>query len=320
MEITLNKLMVGMVILIAYFFYLAQLHTVSPLSATVNKDKNSFIRPENKLYYLLHNISSADKITLKGKCQSNYYTEYTVPTELKTFLKKNLTNILNTVHDISQSMFSVNNITNVYEQIDSSGNCRYIIKTTITDIKEYYTVGVIVDIIYYKQQMYINYIHIDTSSNSTLINNYDRVASNDTLAILDNKDTFSDNIRIILDEHYTTNYDLINVYPEEDTNTDGVLSLDSLANSFFPANMSNESIKQYEDNGLDGLVKGFLPQEITSVVDPSFCNKESLDWGISGTNVSTNSKCIASTNQTIAKYNVPWQGPGLFFDRSGVMF
>lgn len=322
MEININHMLGFTVILIFILFYLSLLKNPSPLSDTVNKDKNSFIKPENKLYYLFHNISSGKKIALKGKCQTNYYTEYTLPTDLKVYLKKSLSDIFETIHDVSQTLFSINQITNVYEQIDSSDNRRYILKVTITDINEYYTVSLIVDLAYYNGEMYINYIHVDTSSNSTLINYYDRMDNNIRMGILDNKDTFSDNIRILLDEHYTSGFELINIYPDKEANIDGTLSMNSLSNYYFPSNMSNDSIKQYEDSGLDGLVKSFLPQNITSVQAPSFCNKEDINWDMTGANFSSekSSSCIMNNNQTIAKYNVPWQGPGLFFDRSSVRF
>jgi len=322
MEITFNHLLGLSVILIVIFFYGSLLNNSSPLADIVNKNKNSFIKPENKLYYLFHNISSGKKISLKGNCQTNYYTEFTVPTDLKVYLKKSLTDILGTIHDISQSLFSVNQITNIYEQTDEMKNTRYILKTTITDINEYYTVSLVVDLVYYKQELYINYIHVDTASNSTLINNYDRMDSNIRMGILDNKDTFTDNIRILLDEHYDAGFDLINIYPDKDANIDGALSVNSFSNYYFPANMSSASIKQYEDNGLDGLVKSFLPQNITSVQAPSFCSKEDINWDMTASNFSSekSDSCIMNNNQTISNYNVPWQGPGLFFDRSGVRF
>lgn len=322
MDITFNHILGFIIILIIILFYLSLLNNSSPLAHNVNKDVNTFIKPENKLYYLFHNISSGNKITLKGKCESNYYTEYTIPTELKNYLKKSLTEIFETVHDISKSLFSINHITNVYEQIDKMDNRRYILKTTVTDINEYYTISLIIDLVYYRQQSYINYIHVDTSSNSTLINNYDRMDSNIRMGILDNKDTFSDNIRILLDDHYNSGHNLINVYPDKETNIDGVLSLESFSNYYFPSNMSNDSIKQYEENSLDGLVKSYLPQNITSVQAPSFCNKEDINWDMTGANFSSEKSlnCIMNNNQTIAKYNIPWQGPGLFFDRSGVRF
>ena len=322
MEITFNHILGTSGVLILILFYFSQLNNSSPLSNTIDKDKNSFVKPENKLYYMFHNISSGNKISLKGKCKTNYYTEYTLPTDLKNYLKKSLTEIFDTIHDISKSLFSVNHITNVYEQIDEIDNRRYILKTTITDVNEYYTVSLIIDLVYYREQMYINYIHVDTSSNSTLINNYDRMDSNIRMGILDNKDTFSDNIRILLDEHYNSGYTLVNVYPEKDTNIDGVLSLESFSKYYFPSNMSNDSIKQYEESGLDGLVKSFLPQNITSVQAPSFCNKEDINWDMTASNFSSekSNNCVMNNNQTIAKYNVPWQGPGLFFDRSGIRF
>jgi hypothetical protein len=322
MEINFNHMLGITVILIIILFYLSLLTNPSPLSDTVDKDKNSFIKPENKLYYLFHNISSGKKLNLKGKCQTNYYTEYTLPTELKVYLKKSITEILETIHDVSNSLFSINQITNVYEQIDSNDNRRYILKTTITDINEYYNVSLIVDLIYYREELYINYIHVDTASNSTLINYYDRMDSNIRMGILDNKDTFSDNIRILLDEHYNSGYDLINIYPDKEAIIDGALSMNSLSNYYFPSNMSNDSIKHYEDSGLDGLVKSFLPQNITSVQAPSFCSKEDINWDMTASNFSSekSNSCIMNNNQTIAKYNVPWQGPGLFFDRSGVRF
>lgn len=322
MEINFNHILGITVILIIIIFYSSLLTNSSPLSDTVNKDTNSFVKPENKLYYLFHNISSGKKLTLKGKCKTNYYTEYTIPTDLKVYLKKSLTDIFETVHDISHTLFSINQITNVYEQIDKSDNRRYILKVTITDINEYYTVSLIVDLAYHRKDMYLNYIHVDTSSNSTLINNYDRMDSNIRMGILDNKDTFSDNIRILLDEHYNSGYDIINIYPDKESNVDGALSMNSLSNYYFPSNMSNDSIKQYEENGLDGLVKSFLPQNITSVQAPSFCSKEEINWDMTASNFSSEKgdECILNNNQTIAKYNVPWQGPGLFFDRSGVRF
>ena len=100
MEITFNHILGTSGVLILILFYFSLLNNSSPLSNTVDKDKNSFIKPENKLYYMFHNISSGNKISLKGKCQTNYYTEYTLPTDLKNYLKKSLTEILDTIHDI----------------------------------------------------------------------------------------------------------------------------------------------------------------------------------------------------------------------------
>jgi hypothetical protein len=321
MDINFNHILCVTVILIIILFYLSLLTNPSPLSDTVNTDKNSFIKPENKLYYLFHNISNGKKLSLRGKCLTNYYTEHTLPTELKNYLKRSITEILETIHDVSNSLFSIDRITNVYEQTDNNSNSRYILKTSVTDVNEYYTVSLIVDLIYYNGELYINYIHVDTASNSTLINNYDRMDSNIRMGILDNKDTFTDNIRILLDEHYNSGYELINIYPDKDANVDGTLSINSLSNYYFPANMSNESIKYYENTGLDGLVKSFLPQNITSIQAPSFCNKEDINWNTTGPlSEEHSSSCIMNNNQTIAKYNIPWQGPGLFFDRSGIRF
>ena len=317
MEITFNHLLFALITLTVILFYLSQLKNKSPLADNINKDKNSFIKPENKLYYLFHNISSGKKLTLRGKCNTNYYTENTLPVELKDYLKKSLTEILDTIHGVSSSLFSINQITNVYEQIDANDNRRYILKTNITDVNEYYTVSIIVDLVYYRKDLYINYIHIDTSSNSTLINNYDRMDSNIRMGILDNKDTFSDNILILLDEHYNHGYDLINVYPDKEATVDGALSINNLSNYYFPSNMTNESINYYEDTGLDGLVKSFLPKNIVSVTNPSFCNKEDINWD---RKLPDEKKCIMNNTQTIATYNVPWEGPGLFFDRSGIPF
>ena len=87
MEITFNHLLFALITLTVILFYLSQLKNKSPLADNINKDKNSFIKPENKLYYLFHNISSGKKLTLRGKCNTNYYTENTLPVELKDYLR-----------------------------------------------------------------------------------------------------------------------------------------------------------------------------------------------------------------------------------------
>ena len=72
---------VGIVFLVIIIFFLmnqSQLHRKHHMIKNTHIDHNepSFVKPEHKLYYLLHKISNGDKINLEGDCEINMYTQY----------------------------------------------------------------------------------------------------------------------------------------------------------------------------------------------------------------------------------------------------
>lgn len=307
-------------LLIIIFVYHMRLNNgKTPTKTILNSTNNAgFVKPEHNLSFLLHNLSSGDKITLEGECEINYYTEHTTPTLLKFEIKKIMNHILNKIHDISHDTFSIDDILNIYEQIDIYGNKRYIIDSRILNVTSYYTIRLIFDIVVYNSDIYINYIHINTASSSNLINRYDRVDKQNGAAILDNVDTFGDGIRNILDGFYIPNFNVVGIEDDSNYKIDNVLTLNSMSKFYFPSSVNNSSIKSLEEKNLDGLVKMYVPQDISNIESVNFCNKETNEWNHQGYNLKNNKECPFQNNQTTSVFNRPYNRPGVLFNRSGI--
>ena len=65
------------------------------------------------------------------------------------------------------------------------------------DVKNYYTIRLISDIVILRGEIYINYLNIQTGSNPTILNKYD-VKFNDT-GILFDGNMFKENIEKLFD-------------------------------------------------------------------------------------------------------------------------
>lgn len=321
---TVNIGIVFLVVIIFFMFQQTQLHRTNHMieNTHIQNNEPSFVKPEHKLYYLLHKISNGDKINLEGDCEINLYTQYTLPAQLKSKVTNLINHVFEKLHMISSTLYFVQDVNHVYEQIDAYGNKRYISDVTLHAMQGYYSVKLIVDIVLYNNEVYVNYIHVNTSSYNNVINRYDRVTATNQ-AVLDYVDTFSDNIRNILDDHYSGTYKVVGVSPsskDSDYSIENVLSLNSLLKLYLPSTTSASTSEELKTKGLNGYIEMYLPPDISDVQSPSFCNKNTNNWDtvsakLDGSDKS-NENCVADMQQTTTEFNQPWQGPGLFYSRS----
>ena len=149
-------------------------------------------------------------------------------------------NLINTLKQISQQDYYMKKIENVYGLIDSKGNQRYILDFFIYDTKNYYTIRLVSDIVLIDDEIYINYLNVQTGSNSTILNKYD-VKFNSTGILLDS-DMFHENIANLFDNYYMNSFSIVGVsdtsleYNKEDLND--VITLNAIHNMYLPSSLS----------------------------------------------------------------------------------
>ena len=275
-------------------------------------------KPKHVLHDVLQSYSSGDKVTLTGDCNVNIYTKNTLPVDIKGRMDKLLSQILQNVYGLTDHIYEIQELNNVYEQLDSSHNGRYIIDATVLSIHNYYTVDIIVDVVILHDEILVNSVNMNTASNTNIINRYDTVFNNQ--GILLNTDMFSENIRSLLDDTYKSSHQVIAI----DTNNndthyslDNVLSLasmgnqSSMGNQYYPSNLSPGTIHSLQEKGMAGLAENYFPPGLTTISSPLYCDKPPTVSGarpIDG--------CVFNQNSTSTEYTQPYMAPGLFYDRS----
>lgn len=284
-----------------------------------NKIENiGFIKPEHRLFKVLNSISGGSKIKLQGNLNKFIYNKNTISTDLNDRLNFLLKDIITSLNNISRNDFYIKKLENVYISVDQLKNQRYIIDFFIYDIKNYYTIRLISDIVIIDEEIYINYLNVYTASGGTLINKYD-IKFNSS-GILFDSDMFNDDIIKIFDNYYSSKFKVIGIdstdleYTRKDLSS--VLTFNSLKNSYLPSNISNETIKDLDKKDLSGYLEMYLPENQNMIKSNEFCNKYSIQWDSYGIEKNNNEKCIRNNNQTTTEFNQPWFGPGIMYDRS----
>jgi len=310
-------LLIMIFVLLIYLIYSSQLATgVKPPI----KDNSGHVKPDHLLYDVLQQFSSGDKVNLSGECQVNLYSKYIIEPSMKAEFTTLLNKIFNSVYGLTQISFQVQELNNIYEQIDSLGNKRYIIDATLHSVSNHYTVKVILDIVILQGEIKVNHIGINGASNNNIIDRYDIVYQDQ--GILLNHNNFTENIRSLLDTEYRKNNNLIAVdsskLDSRNYDLNEVLSLDSLLKTYLPSNLSSESEKNLKMKGVDGLLEMYLPPHISAIKSPQFCNKYLNGWTSDGVNTVGNEGCVFDHNTTSTEYNQPYMAPGMFFNRSSL--
>ena len=272
-------------------------------------DEPSHTKPQHVLHNVLQDFSSGDKISLIGDCNVNLYTKDTIPTDMKERFTILINKILESIYGLTNQIYDVQEINNIYEQIDVDKNGRYILDATILSKNNYYTVNIVVDVVLLQGEIMINSVNTNQSSNNNLLNRYD-IVFNDQGILLD-KDNFKTNMLSLLDNKYKQSNKLIGVdmsrLDDKNYPLDNVLSLTSLLNRYYPASASIGTIDNLKEKGIDGLIEQYFPKELITVESPQYCN---LDEG------KDSKGCIFNHNSTSSEYTQPFMAPGLFFDRS----
>ena len=316
-----NKL-ISLILGLILIFYLLQMNhtTVSEADLNMNNNKNptniGFVKPEHRLLKVLNTISGASKIRLGGLSTAYQYNKNTIDKSVEDRLSAILKNLIGSVNLLSDNDYYIKQIENVYGLI-SGKNQRYFIDFFIYDIKNYYTVRCITDIVIIDNEIYINYLNIQTGSNPTILNNYD-VKFNDT-GILFDGNMFKENLDDLFDSVYKNSFEVISV-PEtslEYSNIDltSVVSMNSIRNLYYPSSISPDTVKELQDKDLASYVEMYLPESQINIKSPMFCDKYKVEWdsyGIPNLDDTKDSNCYVHDNSMQPTIGQPINPPGLF--------
>ena len=317
-----TKLIILILIILLLFYSLQMNHTtVSGANLNLNNDKNTtnigFVKPEHRLLKVLNTISAGNKIRLDGKMIGHQYNKNTIDKSVEDRLSAILKNLIGSVNLLSQNDYYIKQIENVYGLISKNGNQRYFIDFFVYDIKNFYTVRCISDIVIVDNEIYINYLNVLTGSNPTILNKYD-VKFNDT-GILFDGNMFKENIDALFDSFYRNSFEVVSV-PEtslEYSNVDltSVVSMNSIRNLYYPSSISPDTVKDLEKKDLSGYVEMYLPENQINIKSPMFCDKYKVEWnsyGIPNLADTKDSNCYVHDNSMEPTINKPINPPGLF--------
>ena len=312
-----NQTLIVFFILVGLIFYYIHLNREIPTKQH-SVDQSGHVKPEHLLYDVLKQFSSGDKIYLSGACTVNLYSKHIIDVTMKQKFTKLLNEIFSSVYGITHRLFQVQELNNIYEQIDAFNNKRYVVDATLNSVSNYYTARVILDIVVINNEVMVNYVNINDASNNNIMDRFDVVYNNQ--GILFNHNNFSENIRALLDTEYKKNHKLIAVNSSQldskNYDLENVLSLNSLLKRYLPSTLSSESEKDLQMKGLDGQLEMYLPPSITTAKSPQFCNKYLNGWTSNAVNIPGDEHCVFDHNTTETEYNQPYMAPGQFFNRS----
>jgi hypothetical protein len=320
-----SHLILGVILLcIVVFVSMGKEEVQSPPSSyRPNPRQNpiGFVKPEHRLLKIFSSLSAGPKVKLGGICSHTIYNKNTLPVGLRETAIGLAKRLLNSVQQISQQEYYLKKLENIYHLRDRAGNQRFILDFFIYDVRNFYTIRLIADAVILNGITYLNYLNIQTASNSTLLNKYD-MKFNST-GILFGNEMFQENIGSLFDTMYMNAFKVIGVndtsleYTKEDLTE--VVTLEALETGYMPSHLSQGSVQDLQEKGLDSYTEMYLPSNQETIKDPLFCKKYKIEWdsyGIPYERDDVPDSCIRHNNQARAKINDPWFGPGLMYDRS----
>ena len=293
-------------LLIIVFFILVGYFIMNNYNSNQTKpihDKPTHIKPIHVLNSVLRDFSMGDKISLTGNCIVKLYTRNTITTEMKGKFKNLINEIFKSVYGITDHIYELQGLNNIYEKTDTSGNKRYILDATIASKNNYYTVNIVVDVVVLNGEILVNSVNTNYASNNNIVNRFD-IVFNEQGILLD-RNNFKENVGALLDNKYKEQHKVIAVDASKmdvkNYELDNVLSLTSLLNKYYPATTSNGSINSLERKGMDGLVEQYFPSDLQTIESQQYC---------------PGGYCVFRHTSSLTEYTQPYMAPGLFYDRS----
>jgi hypothetical protein len=258
--------------------------------------RSNFVKPNNKLHHIFNElskeISSKNKITLKLKGIERMYTKMTIDEDLLYFIKLLIKNVIQKTKKIRYNIdYFFKDIIEVYQQVDKHGNQRYIIKCFIYDIKNYYEIKILIDILILNNDIYLNYIGEDISSNGNILNKYDYTMSN--TGYLENRNHIQHNIKQTVDGYYRKYYDIIGYDSPPLEYSHYISKLDTV----------------YKFN-IGDLSKYYLPPDIPDLYSVEFGDNHTNEWDEHGIKQPTGNDYLVNNNSTQRQPNIPLDSPG----------
>ena len=320
-----SKYVLALAFIGVIFYFLLMQGSDKQVSMDPSKTQYStnlgFVKPEQRLMRLFSQVSSAAKIRLQGKTQEIIYNKNTIPKPFNDRVISLIKKMIDTIQSVTRQDYFVKRIENLYIQSDRSQNHRYIVDFFLYDVKNYYTLRLIGDIVAIDGEIYLNYLNVQSGSNPTLLNKYD--IKFNSIGILLKENMFHENIRALFDTYYNNNFEVIGIADIDNSEMKDltkVYSLGSMLQLYFPSEESPESLKVYDEKGLIGQLENYLPPDQTNTLSPQFCDKAELRWDSLGVPYQPNntnpSSCIMQNSSDQAIVNHPYFAPGVIYKRS----
>ena len=253
----------------------------------------SFTDPQYKLLKAMNDVKNSDKIILDNVVSKCYLDKNIIDPILNEKVVDILKNVISHFNNIlKENEYYINKLEGLYIIKDDKGNYRLIISSFIYDVKNFYTVKFIMDVVYINNEYYLNYLNIDERATNNILNKYDiRQVDNQTKGILLSYDMVNDDLEDTLNEHYKSNNNILDFVNTEN--------------------------KQYNFFKLNDLSKYYLPEGVQNVFSPIFCDKNSNDWttnGLPEQNKNIPENCIANNNSITKILNQPYDAPGVLYN------
>ena len=107
----------------------------------------------NGLLRLLNDISSADKVILENITSKHILNKDIIDEELNIQVLDIIKKIINSINGISDYLFYVDSIENMYVMRDDDGNYRSILNCIIYEVKNFYTIRLTMDFVVFDTNM-----------------------------------------------------------------------------------------------------------------------------------------------------------------------
>ena len=254
--------------------------------------RSNFVKPNNKMHHLFKHISQKNKIELSSSGIERMYTKLTIDEQLLYFIKYLINNIIKKTKKIKNGVdYYLKDIVELYQQVDTNGNQRYIVNCFIYDIKNFYEIRILIDFVIINNDIYLNYIGEDIASNDNIINRYDYTMTN--TGYLENRNQIKNNMKQIVDGYYRKYYNIIGYDAPTLDYSHYISKLDTV----------------YKFN-IGDLTKYYVPPEIPQLYSQEFGENHGNDWDESGVKIDTGNNYLANNNSAYSQPNVPLDSPG----------
>ena len=259
---------------------------------TFIENTETFTDPQNMFLKAMDDIKNSDKIVLENVVSKCYLNKNTIEPELNDKVTDILKQVISHFNNIlKESEYFIKDIEGLYIIKDDKENFRIVVSSFIYDIKNYYQVKFIMDVVFINNGYYLNYLNIDERATNNILNKYDvRQVDNHTTGILLSYDMVNDDLENTLNEHYMTNNNILDF-----------------------VNIEN---KEYNFFKIDDLAKYYLPDNVPSLFSPVFCDKNSNNWttnGVPEQNGDLPDSCISNNNAVSKILNEPYEAPGVLY-------
>ena len=252
-----------------------------------------FNDPQFKFFNVLNDIKTSDKIILENVQSKCYLNRQTIDTDLKTKVNNILKRVITDLNNILQkNEYYVNDMEGLYIVKDDKNNYRIITISMLHDVKNYYSVKFVMDLVFFNNKYYLNYLNIDERATNNILNTYDVRQVDFSKGILLNYDMVNEDLENTLNNLYESN--------------NRILDFKDIQNT------------KYNFFELDNLSKYYISENTKNLYSPSFCDKyNEKQWDSNGNPVENNNipeACIANNNSLTKILNHPYDAPGVLND------